>query len=414
LDEIAALVEAAAAVEQLRPLYYQVNTIARNHAGDPAAMEASARLMSRIVERGNELCRASLVPVKNWREAAPPEGPLVESPGTVASDAAAAMAEPAPVPDTLALIPVESRPPEIPRPVIDIKVDRSTMVNGERTVNRRRRPPAWLLALAGTLMGISMVVGLIRIFVPQEIPVQNTRAEAAPAAPAALPYLQVQSDLESGHVLIDGKLAGPLENGEFRLRDLPAGDYLVSIVGGVHQADYEFRVATDGMPQFRSAPASPSFFAFGFAAAGGKSLLVVSKAGGRVSLDDAAGVPLPVSGATLAALGAGEHQLDFADASGTRRFQWKLGSSPAVHLFVRASDASGSILALPGEDGAEVLLNGKAVPGKSADGRLRIPRIAPGEYRLSARKPGFQPSPQRTVVVRRGQDSRVSLPLRPL
>jgi hypothetical protein len=406
LNEIAALVEAAAAVEELRPHYYRVNTIARNLAGDEAAMQAASRILSRIVERGNELCRESLVPVRNWQD----EKPRAEPP------VAAVPFEAAPVSDTLALIPVESQQPEIHRPVIDIHVDRRTAVNSvPRASKSFKRPPAWLIAFGGTLMGMSMVVGLIRMVLPKAEATAKPPEEVAPApaAPVLLPYLHVQSDLEGGHVLIDGKLAGPLENGEFHLRDLPAGEYLVSVVSGVHQADFEFKVGVDGSPQWKSAPASPSMLALGFACAAGKGFLVSSKSGGIASLDDSPGVPLAAEGVTVGPVSGGLHQLDFADASGTRRFQWKLESASGVHLLLRASESTGGILALTGEDGAEVLLNGKVWRGKSADGRVRIPRIAPGEYLLVSRKTGFVPSPERLVFVRRGQDTRVSLPLRP-
>ena len=74
----------------------------------------------------------------------------------------------------------------------------------------------------------------------------------------------------------------------------------------------------------------------------------------------------------------------------------------------------GSLVIVAGQDGAEVLLNGKPQRQLTQAGQLRLPNLELKDYIIQVSKSGFQDPPQQKIRVRKGEETRLVFNLQPL
>jgi hypothetical protein len=130
-------------------------------------------------------------------------------------------------------------------------------------------------------------------------------------------------------------------------------------------------------------------------------------------VDDKPAGAVTATGLALNDLGIIDHNLQIKRAHDEQRFILTYTPAPALTVFVKSDPNTGSLVVVAGEDGADVLLNGKPYRRKTERGELRIPSVKVGSYAVQVTKAGFiDPKPQ-TVQVKKGEEARLEFHLEP-
>src|SRR5208337_4890230 len=96
-----------------------------------------------------------------------------------------------------------------------------------------------------------------------------------------------------------------------------------------------------------------------------------------------------------------------------KKISFQVSTTPALTVFLSADRNVGNLLVVTGEDGATVLLNGKAYPRTTKRGQLVIANLVPKRYTVSVVKDGFQPTPSQDVNILKGQGAKLAFALQP-
>jgi hypothetical protein len=424
-EELAAIsdgIESATSLGELKPLYFQLVDFANLYKRNVHLEPLITQIQLRLVARGNLMKHASnALPAPEpppYRLAAEPER---EPPPT--EDLCVIAGEPPPEPafdapqadEVLALVPVA--------PQTEFGLPERPLANAHKhrikvQPLKRNPPPARkrvVRTLVGIGMGLSMVAGIMVILRNQKEPVVPTGPAVSAAEPApALPALvQLVTDVPHGEILIDGQAAGGLVEGEWTLGRLSPGEHTLILRTEGCQTQFQFRIVSGGPPVWQKPPEAAGCKAVAISSAGKRGSLVSTEAGLVVQLD---GQTLGVAGPRalqVATLFPGEHVLDLGPRATERRIHLTTREEPSLHFYVEISGTTGTMVAAIEEDGAELLLNRRRTGRVSRGGRLRIPLLKPGDYLVTAVKPGFSAPAEQLVTVRRGQEAHVELRLAP-
>jgi hypothetical protein len=243
--------------------------------------------------------------------------------------------------------------------------------------------------------------------------VSTTVPVAAPTPAPQLPELRVYTDLEKAKVTLDGKDIGELEAGQFSLDNLSEGQHALEIGDGTSQVKISVGSAHDSMPLVQGPLQTTNL----------KAIVVASGPQQGQVLSSYGPMPASMDGKQIGALGsaplplpnlpAGTHDLDVGTGKDEKKISFQLGAMPALTIFLSADRNVGNLLVVAGEDGATVLLNGKAYPRLTKRGQLVIANLVPKRYTVSVVKDGFQQTPSQDVNILKGQGSKLVFVLQP-
>jgi serine/threonine-protein kinase len=283
------------------------------------------------------------------------------------------------------------------------------------------QPPAgrkmlWVVIGAVVVVAAALAALLVPRFLkqpPAQPAVAVTTPAPAPAPAPELPDLRVYTDLEKATVTLDGTAVGQLEGGQFSLDKLSEGQHALEIGDGTSQVKIAVTSAQDSMPQIQGALETQNLKAI-VVTSGPQNGQVLSSFGPiAASLDgkeigSLSPVPLPLPG-----LATGTHDLDLGTGKDEKKISFQLSATPSLMVFLSADRDVGNLLVVAGQDGATVLLNGKAYPRLTRHGQLVIANLAPKQYTVSVVKDGFQPAPAQNVNIVKGQASKLIFALQP-
>ncbi|MBV8069015.1 MAG: hypothetical protein JO270_03870 [Acidobacteriaceae bacterium] len=232
-----------------------------------------------------------------------------------------------------------------------------------------------------------------------------------PVAPA----LHVETDLQSGSVVMDNKRIGVLEGGQFS-QDAPAGRHTV-VVFAPTGGHYVFEFALGEDPVW--IVATPESTAYGtpvvaaLSRAGAR--IVCGRAGLTFELDGGQPLACTAAGKDLPPLSNGNHTLTLLD--GPHRLAvhtLDYDGSPLLAALITTGAQFGGLAIQGTEDTFDVSVNGYSSKRPAAGGHWRR-LLKPGNYTIAISKPGFRANPSTlNVSVGPGVDTLEQVSFTPL
>jgi len=414
-------IETATSLDDLKPLYFQLvdfsNLYKRNSHLEPLITQ----LQLRLVARGNLMKHAAgnALPAPEEPHAAEPPRTedLAVIVGAPPPEASTQPTLDAPQPgETMALIPMA--------PISEVSIPERPMLDGhkhkikvqplrpDRPQSPRRKRV--VRTLVGIGMGLSMVAGIMVIIRNERDPAippgpAVSAAEPAPALPASV---QLIADVPHGEILIDGQAAGGLSEGEWSMAQLSPGEHSLILRTESCQATFQFRIAAGGPPTWTKPAQTNGCSALAISSAGKRGSVTATQAT-PVQLDGQAAGSAGLKSLQLSTLFSGEHILNAGPKGAERRIHLSTREEPSLAFFVEIAGTTGTMVATIEEDGAELLLNRRRTGRISRNGRVRLPLLRPGDYLVTAIKPGFSAPAEQLIAIRRRQEAHVELRLTP-
>lgn len=236
-----------------------------------------------------------------------------------------------------------------------------------------------------------------------------------PAGAPSLPRLQLAWDLDYGTVLIDGSAVGQLEHRhDFTLDAVPAGRHTVEIqTGGRIKAAFPYEAAPGEFPRSVGPLTATNLRAVLLTQAGSRAQWLATTPDMAIRINDGPTIAIPVSGAEQPVLAPGTYRVALISGGVSATRELTVGDGPALHLLLDVQGDSGTLQVELNVSDAQLLVNGKPYPGSRSGGRIAIPYLKSGEYRLSAAKEGYRDVPEQVVRVERGKTASVRFELEP-
>ena len=235
-----------------------------------------------------------------------------------------------------------------------------------------------------------------------------------PTPPPQLPELRVYADLEKAKVTLDGNEVGALEAGQFSLDNLSEGEHALVISDGTSQVKISVSSAHDSMPLVQAPLETKDLKAIVVTNGPQQGQALSSYGPMPVSMDGKEIGTLSTTPLPLPSLPSGTHDLDVGKGKDEKKMSFQVSTAPALTVFLSADRNVGNLLVVASEDGATVLLNGKAYPRTTKRGQLVIANLVPKRYTVSVVKDGFQNAPSQDVNVLKGQAAKLVFVLQPV
>lgn len=227
------------------------------------------------------------------------------------------------------------------------------------------------------------------------------------------PSLRLYTDLVPGSVSVDGGPPQDLQDGQLELDTLKPGAHSVQLNGRSGDASFSFNVQDKTAPRLTGPPSGNNAMVVTVSTQDGSGQLMTNAQDATAIVDDKPAGAVTATGLALNDLGIIDHNLQIKRAHDEQRFILTYTPAPALTVFVKSDPNTGSLVVVAGEDGADVLLNGKPYRRKTERGELRIPSVKVGSYAVQVTKAGFiDPKPQ-TVQVKKGEEARLEFHLEP-
>lgn len=426
-EEIAALtdgIEQATTLKDLKPVYDRLVEFGRQHMRnihlEPLITQAQQRMVARgtllkhAADNGPRIDTATGLAVVTEPDLAAPQPDEILS---LIPSAASTSARQHEIPAEIQFYASEEQPRQAPHTHRRQKPPEIKVTPISRDGQPRPQPTSKLLirTLIGIGMGISMVVGtfvIMRNHQPAAPPGPAVRAESpAPATPASI---TLTADVPSGEVIIDGKAAGGLSQGEWALPELSPGEHTLELRAGGCEARFAFSIAAGGPPTWSKPAQATNCTVVAVAAAGRRGSVLSNEPGLPLQVDESQAGVTGAKPVALNTLFPGEHTLALGAPRVEKKVHIVTRDTATLAFFVQVSGTTGTLVITVPEDGVEVILNKRGTGKTIRGGRLRIPMLSPGDYLVGASKSGFRHPAEQLVTVRRGQEAHVDFALTPI
>ena len=246
---------------------------------------------------------------------------------------------------------------------------------------------------------------------PVPAPATPIPAEATP--PPALPALKLSSDTGTGKVTVDDEPPAELQDGQWSLDNLNAGEHKLKFKALRGETSFAFSTAAGAAPVVTSPVVSKGLLALVLSGMPGHLHVYASDTAAKVSLDGQAPLSVPKDGLDFPSISPGAHELAVTRGGDQYKLDVDSGPAPALSTFLESGRNLGALLIVAGQDKAKVLLNGKPQRQLTQGGQLRIPNLELKDYVVQVSKSGFQDPPQQTVRIRNGEQAKVIFNLKP-
>jgi len=241
--------------------------------------------------------------------------------------------------------------------------------------------------------------------------------DAAPEVTLTLaplpPRVAVFTDLSDGAVQLDGAAAGEIQDGGVEIANLTPGKHTLSIQSGSSTATVQLEILPGAIPNITPPIETANLRGFVLAGYGSDARLYGSATGFKVSLDGQPAVDLPPEGLPLPNLTPGTHELQLdGPAREQDKMVFEAQPSAALYMSLRSAQNLGVVNVMANEDEAALFVNGEKYRRTTKRGRL-ILYLVPKKYSLHLEKEGFAPTPDQSVDVLKGQETKVTFNLQP-
>ena len=230
--------------------------------------------------------------------------------------------------------------------------------------------------------------------------------------PVVLPLTPVAQSVKifsdvAGKVLLDGKPAGDLQEGQFIFDRIPLGSHTVTIQSTGAEATFAFNAEAGKAPVITSPAAAKNLLALLVATAGNQAKLY-SSAAVKVKVDGQDRGEVGGGGADLTGLSPGEHELLAGEGKDQKKLVVSVGEMPMLTAYLKSDVNAGFLVIVAGqEDDVAVAIEGRTYPRKTQRGQLRV-QLPPGKYRIKAAKDGFDPTVEQTAEIKKGEESKIA------
>ncbi len=267
-----------------------------------------------------------------------------------------------------------------------------------------------------------ILVAAIFIFRKHPAPPVVQVPETAPAAsvpitppPAPLlPTIRLSSDTGTGKVTFDDQPPVELQNAQWSLDAINAGEHKLKFAGPRGEASFTLSFDAGSVPVVKDFVASKGVLAIIISAMSDHLHVYSSDSAAKVSLDGQAAVGVPQEGLDLPSIPAGAHELAVTRGGDRYKLDVDAGAAPTLNTFLETGQNLGTLVVITGQDKAKVFLDGKLQPYPTEGGQLRIPNLELKEYSVRVSKSGFQDLPDQKIRVRKGEQARLIFNLQPI
>jgi tetratricopeptide (TPR) repeat protein len=329
-------------------------------------------------------------------------------------------------PPPFAATPVVSGSPASAKPVSPApkKIVPASQLKPRSSVNMRD-----MKVLGATLGGMLLLV-IIWILLPRpkaSAPVAPVQTAAEPVAvqppppvvapPPALPELpgmKLSSDTASGKITFDDQPPVDLQDAQWALDKVPAGDHTLKFDGASGSVTVALTSTAGALPGVTAPIVAKRVLAVVVSSIGDHVHVYSSDATAKLSFDGRPAVDLSTAGADLTSVAAGAHELTVTHGGEEYKLSIEVAAAPALTAFVESGQNVGTLVVVTGQDKSLVFVNGKALPQATKGGQLRIANLEPKEYTVRVEKAGFQDVPEQKIRIRKGEQGRLVFGLLPV
>lgn len=276
------------------------------------------------------------------------------------------------------------------------------------------------------LIGVGVVIAVV-VAAPFVLRRRKTESETTPAPavvqpvmPAVVPAepilsaIKLSSDTANGKVSFDDQPAIELQDAQWSLDKVPAGDHSLRFENSSGSFEVTLSSSAGALPVLKSPITARGLLAVAVTSIGDHLHIYSSDPAAKLSVDGQASSDLPAGGVDLTAIAAGAHELTVTHGGEEYKLSIESTTTPTFTAFVESGQNVGTLLVVTGQDKTKVFLNGKALEQPTQGGQLRIPNLEPRDYVVRVSKPGFQDLPEQKIRIRKGQQGRLVFGLLPM
>jgi hypothetical protein len=224
--------------------------------------------------------------------------------------------------------------------------------------------------------------------------------------------LRILTDLDAGKVVIDGKPAADLQEGQFVVDKLEPGAHTVKVTGKTgSEATFAFDVAPARGPEITGNVATKNLFAVVVSSFGSTGRVFTSSStAAKLAVDGQPQGEASTAGADLKPFPAGVHELVIGEGKDERNVKETFGPAPMLTAFLKSDLNIGTVIVSTGEDDVTVFVNNREYRRKTQKGQVRIQAIGKVDVRVA--KNGFETVPPQTADVKRGAEVRLEFKMK--
>lgn len=477
LEELLAIGETVDQVTDLaalKPIFFRLDEIARDHPADFDIQVGVNELKQRVVARGTALKQLAQNsdPGQSVRTViAPPVPPPAAPPSTITSPS---FITPAPItpPSTITMsgmsaplvsdrlppppiVTAPSSPPPIPpqtaKPAPAGRGWGRAVLVGATVgavlalllvailVNRARRravtttvavqvatvPPGAAIRINGDarctgncsvplVPGDYQVMAFLDGFEPAAATLRVTAGKPAAVNLRLEPQAQtvrILTDLMQGQVALDTQPPADLQDGQFVISRIQPGTHTVKLTSRTGEASFTVEIADAKPPAVTGPVAARNLLAVLVATLGSKARVVTSGPM-KLALNGQAQADATAAGTDLVGFRTGVNEIAVGEGKDQRTLTESFGPAPALTVFLKSDLNIGTLIISAAEDDVRVFLNGKEYPRKTQRGQLRIQTLGPVNVRVT--KDGFELPAAQLADVKKGSEVRLEFKLQAL
>ncbi len=479
LDELNSLsdqVDRAAALAALKPLYFRVDQISKEHSSDFEIQLLASDVKQRLISRGTLL-------KQQGEQARPPLSGELKPPSQVRPPIALPtvpvsqprpadrLPPPPPPPPPPSRVSPPVRPPE-KRPPPPMPPGRSQPGNWKKAVV--------LGALAGALVSVVLIAILVNqarkrnlhpdpsaVGVPLQItttppgaavkivsvtqanfpetqctsdctetvvpgayqvtafldgyePAANNLTVTAGKQPEAIhltlePQAQsvrILTDLDQGKVTFDDQPPADLQEGQFVVDKVAPGNHRIKVTGRNGEASLSFEIADARMPVVAGPVTTRNLMAVLISSLGSQGRVVTSSGPMKLALNGQPQGAAGPAGIDLKDFQPGVDEIVVGEGRDQRNMKESFGPAPMLTVFLKSDVNMGTLIVSTGEDDVHVFVNDKEYQRPTQRGQVRIATLGKATVRVA--KDGFQTEPPQVAEVKKGAEVRLEFKLKPL
>ena len=456
----------------LKPIFFRVDELAKEHSGDFEVQLAASDVKQRVVARGTAL-RQSGQTLKNAAPlladlAPPPPAPLpsstIPSPQVppadilgsplVPTDTSSAFQNPPALGDQPLPPPQVSAPPKVPAPpppagtgkgwksalligavagVLIAGVTLAVLVKRARVeralaavaVHVTTTPPGAAIRVNGEAKcksdcsvplppGDYQVTAFLDGYQPSASNIKVVAAHAASVDIKLEPepqLLRILTDLPQGQVVFDDQPPAELQDGQFVMNNVQPGKHTVKVSSKVAEASFPVEIAAAQPPAVGGPVTAKNLIAV-LVSSMGNNARVVTNGSAKLALNGQAQTDANPAGVELSGYRPGVNQIAVGEGKDQHVMAESFGPAPMLTAFLKSDMNIGTLIVSTAEDNVRVFLNGKEYPRKTAQGQLRIPTL--GSVNVRVTKDGFEVTAPQTAEVKKGSEIRLEFKMQPM
>lgn len=221
--------------------------------------------------------------------------------------------------------------------------------------------------------------------------------------------VRVNSDLSPGRILLDGRPAGELLDGELTIDRIREGRHTLAINGKGADVEVPFELKAGAAPLLTSNIKAKNISAIAVSTFGDRAHVWVPNAeAAKISVDN------KPSGPELDHITAGSHDLVVMEGNNSRKYVVIATPNPALTVYANSDTSTGTLVVVTAEDEVTVFLNGRPRRGRTLHGQLRISNLPEKEYVIRVHKNGYQDVAEQKVQVKKGEEQRLVFAMKAL